>query len=97
MTTTSTDPRIKVERLDPSDPKLAELKVKYWPVWSKEPSEFDWHYDQREICYILEGDVTVRTDQGTVRLGKGDLVTFEKGLSCNWHVKKAVRKHYKFE
>jgi uncharacterized cupin superfamily protein len=85
---------IKVERLDPG--KLEELGVKGWPIWTKEESTFDWHYDARETCLILEGEVTVKTDDGEISLGADDYVTFPQGLSCVWTVKKAVRKHYNF-
>ena len=94
MTTVSTDNRITVERAEQA--QLDKLGVKTWPIWTKEESEFDWHYDEKEVCYFLEGDVTVKTDRGEVSFGKGDLVTFPQGLSCTWHVKKAVKKHYKF-
>ena len=91
---TKTGLNINVEK--PTAEKLEELKVKSWHIWTKEPSSFDWHYDDQEICYFLEGDVTVATADGVVSFGKGDLVTFPQGLDCVWHVKKTVRKHYKF-
>ncbi len=84
---------IKVEQ--PAKEKLKELGVESWPIWEKEASEFDWHYDSKEICYILAGEVEVETDEGTVEFGEGDLVTFPEGLSCQWKVKKDVKKHYK--
>jgi uncharacterized cupin superfamily protein len=70
--------------------------VKTWGIWTKEPSTFDWSYDEQEVCYFLEGDVTVKTAEGEVHVRKGDLVTFPRGLTCTWVVKGAVRKHYKF-
>ena len=94
MTTTKTSSQIRVEK--PTAQQLENLKIKTWPIWTKEPSKFDWHYDEQEICYFLDGDVTVETKDGSVNFGKGDLVTFPQGLSCVWHVKKTVRKHYKF-
>lgn len=87
--------KIVVEK--PSPKKLDQLKVATWPIWTKEPSSFDWHYDENETCYFLDGDVIVKTAEGEVCLRKGDLVTFPKGLSCTWHVKASVRKHYRFE
>ena len=39
---------------------------------------------------------TVETDQGNVTFGKGDFVTFPKGLSCVWDIKAPVNKHYNF-
>ena len=86
--------RVTVEK--PSEEKLKQLGVRSWPIWTKEASRFDWHYDQTETCYFLEGEVTVTAEGQSVSFGKGDFVTFPKGLSCTWHVKKAVRKHYKF-
>lgn len=86
---------IKVEK--PSEKDLEKLGAKSWPVWSKEVSEFPWDYDEKETCYILEGEVTVSPDNGSpVTFGKGDLVIFPEGLKCRWKITKAVRKHYKF-
>ncbi len=86
---------IKVEK--PSAETLQLLAVDSWPVWTKEVSTFPWRYDSQEIAYILEGEVTVTPDNGEpVHFGAGDLVTFAKGLSCVWDVKKALRKHYQF-
>ena len=81
----------------PSEARLKSLGVFSWPIWTKEPSTFDWYYDSEETCYFLEGEVTVKTEHETVSFGKGDLVTFPQGLSCTWQVKKAVRKHYRFQ
>ena len=94
MPTIRVDPRITVER--PGEERLAALQVKRWPMWTKEPATFDWSYDERETCYFLEGEVVVKTDTGEVVLRPGDLATFPQGLSCTWHVSKAVRKHYRF-
>jgi len=86
---------IKVERL--SQDELAKRGVSGWPIWTKEVSRFPWTYDSTEECFILEGDVTVEARGGPkVRFGKGDFVTFPKGLSCTWDIKKPVRKHYNF-
>jgi uncharacterized cupin superfamily protein len=88
---------IKVEH-NPSDERLKELDVYSWGIWTKEISEFPWSYDSTETCYFLEGDVVVTPDEGEpVQVGKGDLVTFPKGMSCKWQIRQAVRKHYNFE
>ncbi len=71
--------------------------MEQWPVWGCGVSEFDWFYDSEEHCLIIEGDVTVTWDGGSVSFTAGDYVVFPKGLSCVWHVKKAVRKHYRFK
>lgn len=77
--------------------ELKEMAVSQWPVWTKEVSTFPWSYDEKETCYILEGELTVTPEGGEpVHFGKGDLVTFPAGLSCTWEIKKPVRKHYRF-
>ncbi len=86
--------RISVEKA--SEERLDELSVTEWPVWEKEVSQFPWTYDSEEICYLLEGDVTVKSDDEEVRFGKGDIVTFPRGLSCEWIIHRAVKKHYCF-
>jgi len=87
---------ICVER-NPSAARLEQLGAKKWPIWEKEVSEFPWHYDEQEICYLLGGDVIVTPENGKpVQITKGDLVTFPQGTSCTWKVLKPVRKHYKF-
>jgi len=87
---------IKIEKLD--NKKLKDLDVFSWPVWEKEVSCFDWHYDDTEMCYILDGKVTVRIEGGkSVNFGTGDFVTFPKGLDCVWDIKEPVRKHYNFK
>jgi uncharacterized protein len=81
----------------PSEAELSKLGVKQWPIWEKEVSTFPWTYDANETCYLLEGDVTVTPNGGKpVRFGKGDLVTFPKGMSCTWEIRQAVCKHYLF-
>lgn len=86
---------IKVQKLTPDE--LKKIGVFNWPIWEKEASRFPWSYDSIEECYFLEGDVTVETKDGKrVSFSKGDFVTFPKGLSCTWIIKKPVRKHYNF-
>jgi uncharacterized cupin superfamily protein len=46
----------------PKDEELKERNVEAWPIWEKEVSRFDWHYDATEECFILEG---VSTASGT--------------------------------
>jgi len=77
--------------------ELTRQGIFNWPVWECEPSTFDWHYDQEETCYVLEGEIKVKTADEEVLLGPGDFVTFPKGLDCTWTVNKAVRKHYNFK
>jgi uncharacterized cupin superfamily protein len=86
---------IKVEKVP--EQKLKEMGIFSWPIWEKEVSRFDWHYDDTEMCYILKGKVAVETkDGGKVEFQSGDFVTFPKGLDCVWDIKEPVRKHYNF-
>ena len=79
---------------------LAEAEsrgITSWPIWTKDVSRFDWQYDAAEVCYLLDGRVTVETDEGRVEIGAGQLVRFPAGLACMWEVHDPVRKHYRFE
>jgi uncharacterized protein len=81
---------------DPSPAKLEVIGVYDWPVWSKETSTFPWSYDQKETCYLLEGEAIVTPDGGEpVTIAEGDLVIFDAGLSCTWEIRAAVKKHYR--
>ena len=81
----------------PSQEQLKKMAVHSWPIWEKEVSRFDWHYDDKETCYLIKGKVTVTAKDGrSVSFGRGDFVVFPKGLDCVWDIKEAVRKHYNF-
>ena len=79
----------------PSDAEKAEMKKR--PTWECGVSEFDWFYDSEEECLLLEGQVTVSYEGGSVSFGAGDYVVFPKGLSCVWKVSKPVKKHFIFK
>lgn len=82
---------------NPSPAKLDVIGVYDWPIWEKEVSKFDWHYDTKETCYLLAGDVIVTPADGEpVHITTGDLVTFPAGMSCSWDIREAVEKHYDF-
>lgn len=68
-----------------------------WDEWHKKVSEFSWHYDQKETCYILEGEAEVMDNSGKrIRFRKGDMVEFDEGLSCVWKIHSAIRKKFRF-
>ncbi len=87
---------IELER-NPARERLEEMGVFSWPIWEKEVSRFPWTYDADEVCYILEGEVTVTPDDGEpVTIRAGDLVRFPAGMSCTWDITQPIRKHYDF-
>lgn len=82
---------------NPDEKMLNALGVTSWGIWEKEISEFPWTYDDEETCYFLEGEVVVTPDGGEpVSMGKGDMVTFVKGLTCRWNIKLPVKKYFSF-
>jgi uncharacterized protein len=87
---------IMVEQ-QPADERLEQLGVKDWAVWSCEVAQFPWQYDQREVCYLLEGQAVVTPADGgaPVEIGVGDLVVFPAGMSCQWEVLQPLRKQYR--
>ena len=86
---------IEIKKLSLDEVK--KMGIDLWPIWEKEKSRFDWHYDQIEECFLLEGKVIVESKDGTkVEFGKGDFVSFPRGLSCTWDIQEPVKKHYNF-
>mgnify|MGYP001174878436 FL=1 len=76
---------------------VKELGINNWPIWTCEVSSFEWTYEDKETCLLIEGKVTVTPEAGKpVRFEAGDLVIFPSGLKCKWDVHQAVRKHYQF-
>ena len=76
---------------------LHEKKVASWNIWEKEVSVFPWTYDMNEVCYFLAGEVIVTPEGGEpVCMGKGDMASFPKGMTCTWDIRKNVKKHYRF-
>lgn len=87
---------MKIEVRKPAERELEDKGILNWGVWECEVSTFDWTYGDKETCYLLEGEVTVETENQIVSFGTGDMVVFPAGLSCVWKVTKPVRKHFQF-
>ena len=68
-----------------------------WPIWTCEPSKFDWSYNEEEHCFIIKGRVTVIGSDNTVEIEAGDYVIFPKGLKCIWKVHESIKKYYIFK
>ena len=75
---------------------IIQYGIKSWPIWECEPSKFQWNYDDKEICLIIEGQAKISTENGDIYFIKaGDLVEFPVGLYCEWEVTKSIKKHYR--
>ncbi len=79
-------------------PNEEEVKIsESWPIWTKEVSEFDWSYNEKETCLILKGKAEVTSKDGeTVSFGAGDFVIFPVGLECTWRIIEPIEKKYEF-
>lgn len=87
--------KVEIKKMSPQE---AESQgINQWPIWTKEVSRFDWEYDMEEHCYILEGEVSIETQDGNYKIEAGDYVIFPKGLACIWDIKEDIRKHYDFK
>ena len=72
-----------------------EQEMKNCPTWSCEVSEFEWDFEEEEVCLILEGEATVTYNGEAYPFGAGDYVIVPKGMKCHWSVTKPIKKHYK--
>jgi uncharacterized cupin superfamily protein len=80
---------------DPNREFLTDLNVYNWPIETVEVSEFPMHYEEKETCFLIEGEAIVTQENDEpINIGVGDLVTFPKGISCTWKVVKEIRCHY---
>ena len=39
-----------------------ELGINNWPIWTCDFGSFEWTYEHKETCLLLEGEVTVRPE-----------------------------------
>ena len=75
---------------------IIKYGIKNWPIWEGELSKFSWDYNEKEICLIIEGEASIKTEEGKIFIIKsGDLVEFPEGLSCEWQITKKIKKHYR--
>jgi uncharacterized cupin superfamily protein len=79
-------------------PTEQEIKnTESWNIWTKEISEFPWHYDDPETFLVLEGAAQVTDSDGNrIEFKKGDMVRFEKGVKCTWKIISDIEKRYNF-
>ena len=76
---------------------IVELGFKSWSIWTCDESSFEWTYDEKKTCLLIQGEVTVMPEEGKpVKFGAVDLITFPAGMNFRWDVHKAVRKCYSF-
>jgi uncharacterized cupin superfamily protein len=62
-------------------------------VWDCTAGQFNWTYGWEETVIILEGQVQVTSQDGTVRLLKaGDIAFFAAGTTAFWEIETHVRK-----
>ncbi len=75
---------------------IIQYGIKSWPIWEGEPSNFSWNYNDKEICLIIEGEASIKTEAGeSFFIKSGDLIEFPKGFSCEWQITKKIKKHFR--
>ncbi len=77
--------------------EFEKKNISNWPVWEKEPSAFDRHYECEEICYVAKGKATIKTIYQEIEIEEGDLVIFPAGIRCHWNIKEKFKKYYNFD
>ena len=61
-------------------------------MWDCTAGVFRWYFDCDETVHIVEGGVTVRSEDGTFDLKAGDTAYFPAGTDTLWTVDSYVRK-----
>lgn len=90
------DTAARIVKEQPDLERMQALGVLDWHVATETVSTFRKRYDRGLVCYVLEGEATVHTPMGVVRIEPGDMVTFPVGLECTWFVKSPLGTHYSY-
>ena len=75
---------------------LNNIEIFKKPIWEHHPANFNWKYNEKESCYLIDGEAIIITPFESLTISKGDFVIFPKGLKCTWKILKTIRKHYYF-
>lgn len=79
---------------EPTEEEVDEAVT--WDIWKRGPSIFDWHYDEQETCFILEGYAIITNEDGdSFEIEEGDWVIFPESSDYTWEIKEKIIKHYK--
>ena len=82
------DPRARASMIAQGSDQRASLAV-----WACTKGRFHWYFGCDEAVYIVDGSVTVKAPDGTVRhLKQGDMAQFPNGTWFEWTVHDHVRK-----
>ena len=84
----------RVTVIRPTFMDLRDMGVFSWPLGMVGVSRFHAHYDEKEICYIADGKISVTSGDQKLIFGAGDLAIFPAGTDCTWQVISPVRAHY---
>ena len=69
--------------------------VLFTGLWKAEPESFDYVFTTDDTFLLLQGSVTVDTDNGeSVRVEEGDVVSFVAGTKATWHVHQPSKKFF---
>ena len=64
-------------------------------IWECTAGKFQWIFGWDEFVHILEGEVTIREEGGSVHtLRPGDSAHFPLGLKTHWDVPQYVKKFF---
>ena len=75
---------------------IIQYGIKNWPIGEYEPSIFQYKYNEKEICLIIEGQAIIKSLEGaTYNIKSGDFIAFPAGFSCEWEIIRKIKKHYR--
>jgi uncharacterized cupin superfamily protein len=79
----------KIETLSPPPPSRHSPRRR---ILDGSASDFPWTASVAQIWYILEGQATVTPVNGKpLEIERGSMVTFPKGTTCVWRIRKTVK------
>ena len=76
---------IKVDSL--SQDEAARRGVEEWPLRHHDVARIPITYSETTVCFVVEGQARIETEDGNVEVETGDLVTLPAGLECTWLIR----------
>ena len=73
-----------------SEDEARELGVFDWEPSSHPGGRVDQNYSETLNCYVVSGQARIQTEDGSIEVESGDLLTIPKGLDCTWHVRSGI-------
>ncbi len=72
----------------------SDEKPTFSGLWRCEPMTFNYEFPGDEYIHVLEGSLSVKTENKNYELNKGDIALFKKGIKSVWTITESFKKFF---